>query len=55
MLVKLGRIEEAKAMVPQVLALDPSFSAAQFCTALGLPLVLAEPLTETWSAAGLPP
>ena len=55
MLVKLGRIAEAKAMVPQVLALDPSFSTARFCTALGLPLVLAEPLTETWSAAGLPP
>ena len=55
MLVKLGRIAEAKAMAPQVLALDPSFSAARFCTALGLPLVLAEPLTETWSAAGLPP
>ena len=54
MLVKLGRIKEAKAMAPQVLALDPSFSAAQFCTALGIPPVLAEPLTDAWSAAGLP-
>jgi TolB-like protein len=54
MLVKLGRIEEAKAMALQVLALDPSFSAARFCTALGVPPVLAEPLTDAWSAAGLP-
>ena len=53
-LAKLGRIEEAKAMASQVLALDPSFSAARFCTAIGIPIVLAEPLTEAWSAAGLP-
>ena len=55
MLAKLGRIDEAKAMAPQVLALDPSFSAARFCAAIGIPIVLAEPLTEAWSAAGLPP
>jgi TolB-like protein len=54
-LVKLGRIDAAKAMTPQVLALDPSFSAAKFCTAIGIPIVLAEPLSEAWSAAGLPP
>jgi TolB-like protein len=53
-LAKLGRIEEAKAMASQVLALDPSFSAARFCTAIGIPIVLAEPLTEAWSLAGLP-
>ena len=55
MLAKLGRIEEAKAMAPQVLALDPFFSAARFCTAIGIPTLLAEPLTEAWSAAALPP
>jgi TolB-like protein len=54
-LAKLGRSEEAKAMAPQVLALDPSFSAARFCDVIGIPTVLAEPLTEAWSAVGLPP
>jgi TolB-like protein len=54
-LAKLGRIEEAKAMAPQILALDPSFRAAKFCTAIGLPTALAEPLADAWSAAGLPP
>ena len=55
MLAKLGRIEEAKAIAPQVLALDPSFSAARFCTAIGIPIVLAGPLTDAWISAGLPP
>ncbi len=54
-LAKLGRIEEAKAVALQALALDPSFSAARFCAALGLPIALAEPLADAWSAAGLPP
>ena len=54
-LAKLGRIEEAKAVALQVLALDPSFSAARFCAATGLPTPLAEPLAEAWSVAGLPP
>ena len=54
-LAKLGRIEEAKAVAPQVLALDPSFSAARFCAAIGLPAPLAEPMTDAWTTAGLPP
>ena len=55
-LAKLGRIEEAKAVALQVLALDiPSFSAARFCTAMGLPTPLAEPMTDAWITAGLPP
>ena len=54
-LAKLGRIEEAKAMAPQILALDPSFRAAKFCTAIGLPTALAEPLADAWYVAGLPP
>jgi adenylate cyclase len=53
-LIKLGRIEEAKAAALQVLALDPSFSAAKICSALGFPSVLAEPLADAWAAAGLP-
>ena len=54
-LAKLGRIEEAKAVALQVLALGPSFSAARFCAATGLPTPLAEPMTDAWTTAGLPP
>ena len=54
-LAKLGRIKEAKAVALQVLALDPSFSAARFCAATGLPTPLAEPMTDAWTTAGLPP
>jgi TolB-like protein len=54
-LVKLGRIEEAKAVATRVVALEPSFSAGGFCAALALPAALATPLTETWRTAGLPP
>jgi TolB-like protein len=54
-LAKLGRIEEAKAVALQVLALDPSFSAARFCAAIGLPTPLAETMTDAWTTAGLPP
>jgi TolB-like protein len=54
-LAKLERIEEAKAVALQVLALDPSFSAARFCAARGLPTALAEPMTDAWTTAGLPP
>jgi Flp pilus assembly protein TadD len=53
-LVKLGRVEEAKAVALQVLVLDPSFSAARFCAATGLPTPLAEPMTDAWTTAGLP-
>ena len=52
-LAKLGRIEEAKAVALQVLALDPSFSAARFCAATGLPTPLAEQMTDAWTTAGL--
>ena len=54
-LVKLGRMEEAKAAAMRVLALQPSFSAGGFCAALALPNALAEPLREAWRDAGLPP
>jgi TolB-like protein len=54
-LAKLGRIEEARAAALQVLALNPSFSAARFCAATGLPTALAEPMTDAWTSAGLPP
>ena len=54
-LAKLGRVEEAKAVALEVAALDPSFSTARFCAAIGLPTALAEPLADAWSTAGLPP
>jgi hypothetical protein len=54
-LAKLGRIDEAKAVALEVLALDPSFSASRFCVTLGLPTALAEPMADAWSTAGLPP
>jgi TolB-like protein/Flp pilus assembly protein TadD len=54
-LAKLGRVEEAKAVAARVLALQPSFSARGFCTALALPAALAESLTDAWCRAGLPP
>jgi len=53
-LAKLGRMEEAKAAASRVLALQPSFSAGGFCTALALPDTLATPLTDAWRSAGLP-
>ena len=54
-LAKLGRMEEAKAVAMQVLALQPFFSASGFCAALALPTALAKPMTEAWRDAGLPP
>lgn len=54
-LAKLGRLEEAKAVAMRALALQPSFSAAGFCTALEIPFALAKPMTEAWREAGLPP
>lgn len=54
-LVKLGRMEEAKAVAMQVLALQPSFSSAGVCAALAIPTALAEPMIEAWRKAGLPP
>lgn len=54
-LVKLGRLAEARVVAERAIALMPSFSSRGFCVALGLQAALAEPLTEAWRAAGLPP
>ena len=54
-LAKLGRLDEAKKAAAQVLALQPSFSAARFCEAIGFPSALAEALTHAWRDARLPP
>jgi hypothetical protein len=53
--VVIGSLYSLQAVALQLLALDPSFSAARFCAAIGLPPALAEPIAEAWSAAGLPP
>jgi TolB-like protein/tetratricopeptide (TPR) repeat protein len=53
-LVKLGRMDEARAAAARVLALQPSFSGSRFCAALAVPAELADPLTAAWRAAGLP-
>src|SRR5271156_756639 len=53
-LAKLGRIKEANAAALQALELDPTFSARGICAAIGIPSVLAEPLSDAWSTAGLP-
>ena len=54
-LVKLGRVEEAKAAAQKLLELQPAFSARGFCAAISVPAVLAGPLTQAWREAGLPP
>jgi TolB-like protein len=54
-LAKLGRLDEAKTAAQQVRALQPSFSTAGFCAAIGFPAALAEALTHAWRDAGLPP
>ena len=53
-LAKLGRMDEAKSVAARVLALQPSFRASRFCTALALPPELANAMVEAWRAAGLP-
>jgi adenylate cyclase len=52
-LVKLGRLEEAKAAAARVLAMQP-FSAARFCKAFGLTDEVAVPMMRAWREAGLP-
>ena len=53
-LVKLGLMDEARAVATRVLALQPSFNGGGFLAALAVPAALAEPLTAAWRDAGLP-
>jgi adenylate cyclase len=53
-LVKLGRINEAKAAAERVLALQPNFSSSGQCASVGCVPVLAAPFIEALRAAGLP-
>jgi TolB-like protein len=53
-LVKLGLMDEARAVATRVLALQPSFNGGEFLAALAVPAALAEPLTSAWRDAGLP-
>ena len=53
-LVKLGRIDEAKAAAERGLALQPNYSSSGQCAAIGAVPALAVPLIEAMRAAGLP-
>jgi adenylate cyclase len=53
-LVKLGRIDEAKAAAARVLALQPGFTIGDWCRALDPVPAIGERLTEALRAAGLP-
>jgi adenylate cyclase len=53
-LVKLGRIDEAKAAAARVLELQPSFRIGEWCAALDPAPAIAVPLTEALRAGGLP-
>jgi adenylate cyclase len=53
-LVKLGRVDEAKAVAARVVALEPGFSISKMCVALDPVPAIAVPLTEALLAAGLP-
>lgn len=53
-LVKLGLMDEARAVATRVLELQPSFNGGGFLAALAVPAALAEPLTSAWRDAGLP-
>jgi len=54
-LVKLGRINEAKAVAKRVAELQPSFSSSRFCTAIGTLPAVTDVLTDAWREAGLAP
>jgi len=53
-LSQAGRHDEAKAAGAQALALQADFSTRGFCAAVGIPPVLAMPLSEALRSAGLP-
>jgi adenylate cyclase len=53
-LVKLGRIDEARAATTRVLALQPSLTIGGMCAAFGIPPSLAVPLSEALHTAGIP-
>ena len=53
-LVRLGRIEEAKAAAQRVLALQPSFTVRGFGTTVGQEPAVFSPFAEAWREAGLP-
>jgi adenylate cyclase len=53
-LVKLSRIDEAKAAAGRVVALQPGFRIGDWCAAIEPAPEIAEPLREALRAAGLP-
>jgi len=53
-LIRLGRVEEAKAAAQRVLALQPTFTIRRFSVTVGFAPAVYEPFAEAWRAAGLP-
>ena len=54
-LVRLGRIEEAKAMARTVLECDPSFTIRGTSRYAELEPAVFRPMADAWREAGLPP
>ena len=52
--VKLGRLDAAKSAAERVIELQPSFSISGLCAAFDIHALIAAPLSEALSVAGLP-
>jgi TolB-like protein len=53
-LVRLGRLEEARAVLRRILALDRDFCIARFRGTVGVNEVVFEDFADAWRAAGMP-
>jgi TolB-like protein len=53
-LVRLGRLEDAKAEAQRILALDPTFTIRRFSVTVGIEPAVFIPLADAWQTAGLP-
>jgi len=52
-LVCLGRLEEAKAAMNRVIALDPNFTMAQWSTTVGIVPEVFKPFADAWRELGM--
>ena len=53
-LAKLGRLDEAKAAVARLVAIDPSFSISRWSAAVGIAPHISDTVTDALRLAGLP-
>ena len=51
---KLGRIDAARSAAERVLELEPGFTITGLCAAFDIHPLVAEPMSEALSSAGLP-